>query len=74
MFMVLINVGKLNHRLHMFIALPLHIMNWGLPGRRDLVRLWIVMLIDSHKDPKGNKHLDFLSISRFEKPRTISRI
>jgi hypothetical protein len=42
--------------------------------RRDLIGLWIIMLIDSYKDPNSYKHLDFLSISKFKTLLAISKV
>jgi hypothetical protein len=74
MFSVLINVGNLDYRLQVLVPLPLHIMNWGMPRRIDLIGLRVIMLVDSHKNPNGYKHLDFLSIGRFKTPVAVSRV
>jgi len=73
-FSVLINVGNLNYRLKVLVPLPLHIMNWGVPRRTNLIGLRVMMLVDSYEDSNGYKHLDFLSISKFKTPVAISRV
>jgi len=73
-FSVLINVGNLNYRLKVLVLLPLHIINWGVLKRTNLIGLRVIMLVNSYKDPNGYKHLDFLSISKFKTPVAISRV
>jgi len=53
MLIILFNIRNLNYRLQVFILLLLYIPNWGVLKRRDLIGLWIIMLIDSYKDLNG---------------------
>jgi len=74
MLIILFNIRNLNYRLQVFILLLLYIPNWGVLKRRDLIGLWIIMLIDSYKDLNGYKHLNFLLISRFKTLLAIFKV
>ena len=74
MLTILFNIKNLNYKLQVFILLLLYIPNQGVLKRRDLIRLWIIMLINSYKDPNSYKHLDFLSISKFKTLLAIFRV